>query len=86
MEPTNIEAADALVEPQFLESEGPLRKGDLIVIESGGRIVPRRPDDATPQWFVVLEDQNGREPVQLKPFNNHTSLHKARTLRVAGFT
>ena len=57
---------------------GPLLAGDLIVIEIGGKIVPKRPDDPSPQWFVVLKEQAGQESVPLKPFNNPTKLHKAR--------
>lgn len=56
---------------------GPLLKGDLIVIEIEGKIVPKRPYDNSPQWFVVLNDQTGVESIGLKPFN-HTKHHKAR--------
>ena len=57
---------------------GPLKIGDLIVIEIFGKIVPRRPDDPSPQWFVVTEDQRGNEAVGLMPFHGKTSKHFAR--------
>lgn len=57
---------------------GPLLAGDLIVIDIGGKLVQKRPNDLRPQWFVVLKDQSGSESVPLKPFNEPTRLHKAR--------
>ena len=63
---------------EFELHTGQLVKGDLIVIEINGKIVPRRPTDARPQWFVVLKDQKDAEEVPLKPFNNQTTLHVAR--------
>ena len=63
---------------EFELHTGQLVKGDLIVIEINGQIVPRLPTDPRPQWFVVLKDQKEDEAVPLKPFNNPTILHKAR--------
>ena len=73
-----VERIDHGAYMEFELHPGPLLKGDLIVIEINGKLVPKRPYDALPQWFVVLEDQEGSESVQLKPFNNQTKLHKAR--------
>ena len=63
---------------EFEDHLGPLCKGDLIVIEIGGRIIPKGPDDPTPQWFVVLGEQAGNERIPLKPYKCATSLQKAR--------
>lgn len=62
----------------FEEHPGPLLAGDLIVIEIGGKLVPKLPTDPSPQWFIVLSSQHGTDPVPLEPFNNPTKLHKAR--------
>lgn len=62
----------------------PLNAGDLIVIEIGGKLVPRRPWDDRPQWFVALEDQDGISPVRMNPFDNPTAKHTAKKV-VAGW-
>lgn len=69
---------------EFETHPGPLLAGDLIVIEIGGKIVPRRPNDLRPQWFVCLNHQDGESAVSLEPFNNPTRAHKARKY-VAGW-
>ncbi len=67
---------------EFEDHKGLLRAGDLIVIEIFGRIVPKRPSDKNPQWFVVLSDQIVNEPVNLKPFNTPCGLFKAAKYRL----
>ena len=49
--------------------EGPVYKGDVLVIEICGKIVPKRPDDPSPQWFVALEDQS-EKGIPLKPMKD----------------
>ena len=51
----------------YESKEGPILKGDILVLEIGGKLVPKRPDDPKPQWFVALADQHGRAEIPLKP-------------------
>ncbi len=69
---------------EFEVHPGPLKMGDLIVIEVNGKIVPRRPDDPRPQWFLVNEDQNGSEDIKLTPITHRLVGEKVRKYR-AGF-
>jgi hypothetical protein len=62
----------------FEQHPGPLCKGDLIVVEIGGKLVPKGQNGRRPQWFVVLNDQTGTDRVQLQPFNTETKMHTAR--------
>jgi len=74
------------MQQQFDVHPGPLKKGDLIVIEIGGRVVPKLPTDSRPAVFVVLEDQRDAESVRLKPHNAPlTALHKPRLYVCAAF-
>lgn len=58
---------DRHVRLSFEEHPGPLVKGDVIVLEIYGKIVPRRPDDARPQVFIVQAHQDGNGQVPLIP-------------------
>lgn len=69
------------ISTEFETHVGPLLKGDLIVIEIDGRIVPRRPNDKRPQWFLVLNDQKGQENISLKPFNEHKKHQKPKLFK-----
>lgn len=53
---------------------GPLIQGDVIVIEIGGKIVPKRPWDSSPQWFVVRDHQKGAQQVPLLPIDDNKAL------------
>ena len=55
----------------YKEHPGPITKGDILVIEIGGKVVPKRPDDPRPQWFMALADQQGAEPIPLKPVDDN---------------
>ena len=66
------------MEHSFEEHTGPLLAGDLIVVEVFGKIVPKLPSDPSPQWFLVLNNQVGKENVGLQPFFNETAKHKAK--------
>lgn len=62
---------------------GPLRRGDLIVVEVNGALVPKLSGKG-PQWFVVLTDDVGAG-VKLKSFHDETTAHHARKYTAAGF-
>ena len=49
--------------------EGPICKGDVIVVEILGKLVPKRPDDPRPQWFIALDDEGKPGGVPLKPID-----------------
>jgi hypothetical protein len=55
---------------------------ELIMLEINGKLVPKRPDDPTPQVFIVTGDANGSLP--LKPFNGKTGNRVVQTY-VVGF-
>lgn len=53
--------------------QGPLAKGDVIVIEINGHLVQKSPTmkgKSNGQWFICLADQDGQKSVQLQPIDD----------------
>lgn len=74
----------ALFEPKDLEyHEGPIKKGDVIIVEINGKIVPKRPWDPSPQWFVALVDAEGNNEIPMQPMRD-SLWFKPRIYRVDG--
>jgi len=60
------------------------KMNDLIMLEIGGKLVPKRPNDPTPQVFLVTGDPDSDGSLPLKPFNGKTDKRVVQTY-VVGF-
>ena len=60
------------------------KTNDLIVLEILGKIVLKRPNDSTPQIFLVTGDADNNFSIPLKPFNVKPNKRKVWTYK-AGF-
>ena len=61
------------------------KTNDLIVLEILGNIVPKRPNDSTPQIFLVTGDVDNNFEIPLKPFNGKPNKRKVWTYK-AGYS
>ena len=57
---------------------------ELIMLEINGKLVPKRPNDPTPQVFIVTGEPDASGSLPLKPFNGKTGNRVLQTY-IVGF-
>jgi len=69
---------------EFEQQTGPIHKGDLLVIEVNGKLVPKV-DKTGPQWFVVTCEERESGRIDMETFNAENATLKPKRYVASGF-